>query len=545
MISHENRTSTIVAALLLVSAVVLVYAKTAGFAFVQLDDYEYIVYNDAVKAGLTAGGVRWAVTSSYMANWHPLTWLSHMADVSLFGVAPGPQHLMNALLHALSTAVLFLALKRMTGAVWRSAFVAALFGIHPLHVESVAWIAERKDVLSGFFFMLVLLFYERYARRGGTARYLLVMLFLSLGLLSKPMLVTTPFVLLLLDFWPLGRTKWAEPAEGAPWTPLSPVRLVLEKVPLFCLAAASSSVTYIAQQRGGAMTALSLLPLSERLANAVVANASYVEKAVWPASLSFFYVYPDKGHPWWLVVLSLCLIAGLSVLSLLFMRKKPFLLSGWLWYVGMLVPVIGFVQVGAQAMADRYSYLPLTGLFVMVVWSAADMVSALQETQRKLAAAISGAILVILGAVTSLQISYWADPMKVYQHAIRLDKGNWFAHNNLGLRLAGQGRYDLAIKEYGEATKLRPDYLEAHNNMAIALAQTGRIDEALFRFATIVQAAPYRPDFRLNLAHAQAAKGLRDEASRNYQEVLRLDPGNPQAIAGLRRVSEGGGKREN
>jgi hypothetical protein len=437
-------------ALVLSLLAALPYLAVGGLdAFINMDDDVYVYENPRVLKGLTIEGVRWAFTAFHISNWHPLTWLSHMTDVTIFGNDARGHHLVNILLHSLNTSLLFLSLFRMTAALWRSALVAALFALHPLHIESVAWIAERKDVLSGLFFMLVLLAYEWYVRRGGRRRYLLVALFLALGLMAKPMLVTVPFLLLLLDLWPLGRTAWAAPAGGGEGSPVSPGRLLWEKVPLLALALVSSGITFLAQRAGGAIKTLEFIGTDLRLANVAVSYVAYIGKTLWPLSLSMYYPFPPEMPPGWKVGGAVLVTAAVTAAAV-FLRRRPYFLVGWLWYLGMLVPVIGLVQVGDQAMADRYAYLPLTGLFVMAVWGSAEL---LRGRRRRWSVGAAAGVLLILTPLAARQAGYWKDSITLFSHALSVAPGSHIIHNNLANSLVRAGRTNEAITHYREALR--------------------------------------------------------------------------------------------
>ena len=356
----------------LVISILCIYWQVRHFSFVNYDDPQYVTANYAVQAGLAFENIRWAFTAVHANNWHPLTWLSHMLDCQIYGLDPGRHHLTNVLFHILNTLLLFLVFKKMTGALWKSAFVAALFALHPLHVESVVWVAERKDVLSTFFFMLTLWSYTRYVERTNLYNYLMVLLFFMLGLMTKPMLVTLPFVFLLLDYWPLQRFCFGSSDSNGQrsfyWG------LVWEKMPLFILSSASSVVTYLVQKSSGAVNSLAAIPFHVRIANALLSYVSYIEKMLWPEHLAVLYPYPNVILPWKIVCAGLLLMM-ISVFIFRRLRSKPYLAVGWLWYLGTLVPVIGIVQVGAQAMADRYTYVPLIGIFFIAAWGGADLVT--------------------------------------------------------------------------------------------------------------------------------------------------------------------------
>lgn len=491
-------------ALLLFLAASLPYLARGGIhTFINMDDDYYVYKNHWVLKGLTVEGVRWAFTTFDVSNWHPLTWLSHMADVTLFGTDAWKHHMTNILLHALNTSLLFLALHRMTAALWISSVVAALFGLHPLHVESVAWVSERKDVLSGLFFMLVLLTYERYVRRGGVRRYLLVLLFLAMGLMAKPMLVTVPFLLLLLDIWPLGRTFWAAPADGSEWRKTSYGRLLMEKVPLVAVSFASGVVTLAAQKAGEAVKPLEIIGFGQRLTNAAISYTAYIGKTLWPLSLSVYYpLSPGEIASWLMVSGALLVLVGVTV-AVVRQQRRPYLLVGWLWYIGMLVPVIGLVQVGYQSMADRYTYLPLTGLFVMAAWGTQEL---LGKRWRLMAA---GGILLLLAVLTVRQVGYWKDSATLFSRALATSRGNSLVHNNLGLALAQEGRVDEALSHYRAALSHDPNYPEAHFNLGIAMISHGTADEAVFHLEQALRLRPDMPSARAMLSFARRMQNRR------------------------------------
>ncbi|HWS16155.1 MAG TPA: tetratricopeptide repeat protein [Candidatus Methylomirabilis sp.] len=502
--------------LFLALSVLAVYGRTAWHPFITFDDEQYVASNPVVQRGLTADGAAWAFRTTHATNWHPLTWLSHMTDVELFGVDPGAHHLVNVLLHAANAVLLFLALRAMTGAAGRSAFVAALFALHPLHVESVAWIAERKDLLSGMFWILSMWAYAAYAARGGMPRYLLTAGCLALSLLSKPMAVTLPFVFLLLDFWPLRRAGTVPPR-----------RLVLEKVPFLALALASCVVTYAAQKSGGAVSPFPI-PVGARLANAAVSYVAYLGKTFLPVSLSVFYPHPwsfgGPGHPAWQWGGAVLSLAALTALALRGAKERPYLATGWLWFLGTLVPVIGLVQAGEQGMADRYTYLPLTGVFLIVAWGVPDALGD-RPWRRPALGAAAGAALAALATVSFAQAGLWRDSVTLFRHAAAVTENNWMAHANLGLAFERTGDVRQAVSHYEEAVRLKPEYELARNNLGSIYERSGRLDEAIvqFRFALA-----YRPDYaeaHNNLGIALAEKGLMDEAILHFREAIRLNPG--------------------
>ena len=482
----------------------------------MFDDDQYVIANARVQRGLDWDTVRWAFTTTETANWHPLTWLSYLLDVELFGVNAGKHHLVSLLLHALNAGLLYLLLLRMTGALWRSAFVAALFALHPLHVESVAWIAERKDVLSTLFWLATVGAWMEFVRSRRPVWYLSAVSLYAAGLMAKPMLVTLPFTLLLLDYWPWERLS--RPPKGG-WGRMK--GLLWEKAPLFAMAAASSVITVIAQR--GAMQTLTHLPLAWRAANALHAYAGYLGKTVWPASLSVFYPHPRTDLSALQIVVSLLAILALTVLSVRLRRKAPYLLFGWLWYLGTLVPVIGIVQVGDQAMADRYTYVPLIGIFVAASWGLADLVKE-NRVLRRAAAGAAAAALAALFVVTRVHAGYWVDTETLFRHALAVTSGNWLAHDCLGLALSSKGRIQEAIVHYREALKYDTGYADIHNNLAMALNATGRPEEARSHLREAVRLDPKAPIPLKNLGLALLKQGRIPEALDYLFRAERLDP---------------------
>ena len=471
--------------------------------FINFDDPQYVAENAPVLDGLTQAGVAWAFSTGHAGNWHPLTWLSHMLDVELFGVDPGAHHTVSLVLHVLTTLVLFWILWRTTAAPGRSAFVAAIFALHPLHVESVAWIAERKDVLSALFFMLTIAAYVSYARRPSVARYAIVVICFALGLMAKPMLVTLPFVLLLLDVWPLQRTKQS----------------MFEKIPLFALAIASSIVTFLVQQQAGAVRTFDALPFTTRLANAVVAYVAYLWKAIWPTGLAPIYPYPASQSI--LVVLgAAAFLAAITWAAWRWRRDRPYLLVGWLWYLGMLVPVIGLIQVGSQPIADRYTYLPLVGLSIAVAWGLPRRSAA----GAKAGAIAAAGVVIALAIGTRWQVSHWRTSIALWEHAVDAVPGNYRAHVNLGHALESVGKIDEAIAHDREALRIKPDYAEAHNNLGGALLERRRPAEAVIHLLKAVQLSPRYVTAHNNLGLALAATQQPDEAIAHFKQAVQLNP---------------------
>jgi tetratricopeptide (TPR) repeat protein len=500
-------------ALLLCLATLALHGRSIGFEFVAFDDRTYVADNPHVRAGLSLAGLRWALTATEAANWHPLTWLSHMLDVSLYGLDPGRHHLTSVLLHACNVWLLFALLAHATGRGWPSAFVAGLFAFHPLHVESVAWVAERKDLLSAAFGLLALRAYVAYARRPTARRYALTAACLALGLLAKPMLVTLPAVFLLLDVWPLARRR-------------GPIALVAEKFPLLALSALSGAITLVAQHGGGAVKSTEAIPMSGRLANAAVSCVRYLVKTVWPSELALAYPHPylPGGVPWSAgqVAGAALLLAAPTVVAALQWRLRPWLGVGWLWYLGMLAPVIGIVQVGSQAMADRYTYLPLVGPFVIVAWGAAELATGV--ARRRALGLLGIAVLVLLAALSWRQLGHWRDSLALFQRAVDVAPNNALMHNNLGTVLEQRGRIEEAARHYRQAIELRPAYPEAHNNLAAVLLGRGDAAGALEHYRLALAARPDYAQALNGLGSALAARGRTDEAITQLGRALALQP---------------------
>jgi Tfp pilus assembly protein PilF len=476
--------------------------------------------------------MKWALTSSYAANWHPVTWISHMLDVQLFGLNPMGHHIVNVLLHAVTMLLLFVVLFRMTGAIGRSAAVAGLFGLHPIHVESVAWVAERKDVLSALFWVLTMWTYVAYVRQPRVSRYIWIVVTFALGLMAKPMVVTLPFALLLLDVWPLRRID----LHAGWWTAAR--SLLLEKAPLFALSIGSSVITFVVQRHGGTVASSVRLPLVERIGNALISYIAYIGKTLWPLHLAAYYPYP-RVLPVALVVVSAVLLLAISIAAIFAGRRHPYVLIGWLWYLGTLVPAIGIVQVGTQAMADRYTYIPLIGIFIILAWGVPDILSS--PRWKTPIAAVTAAMLLSCAVVARQQVHHWESSQTLWQHALSVTTDNYAAHTFYGNALATQGNVDGAVAEYNEALRIRPDYPEAHNNLGPALAQSGRVDEAIAHFLEAVRLRPNYADAHNNLGVALATQGKFDEAIAHYTEALRLDPdqSRPHSNLGLALQAQG------
>jgi tetratricopeptide (TPR) repeat protein len=525
----------------LAATIWVAFGQTLHHEFVNFDDDLYVYDNPVVQKGLTWEGFRWALTYGQIGHWHPLTWLSHMLDCQWYGLNAGGHHLTNVLLHTASAILLFLVLRRMTGFLWRSAFVAVVFAIHPLRAESVAWVAERKDVLSALFFMLTLGAYARYAQgrsrvkcRGSSAGsgslaldprlstldYCLVVLFFALGLLSKNMLVTLPFVLLLLDYWPLGRFS--------SFTPPVFLRLVAGKIPLFVLTAGSCVATVLVPEK---LTA-SHLSFGLRVENAVVSYVTYLWQMIHPSGLACLYPNPQNPLPLWQVAGALGLLLTLSGAAWAFRRTQPWLVVGWLWYLGMMIPVIGLVQISFYAHADRYTYLPQIGLYVLLTWTAADLCAGWRH-RRAVLGGCATAILMALIFCARTQASYWRNSESLWTHTLACTSDNVIGHINLGRALFKNGNVDEAIAQYQKVLQIKPDSVEAHNNLGIALLREGGVDEAIVHYQRALQINPDSAEAHNNLGNALLQKGKVDEAIVHYQRALQINPDSAEAHINL------------
>jgi Tfp pilus assembly protein PilF len=525
--------------LLLFLITVAVYWSVSRCDFVNFDDSRYITYNPTVQQGLTAANLTWVWSAVVAANWHPVTILSHMLDCSLFGLHAGPHHLVNLLFHIANTLLLFGILRRMTGESWPAALVAALFAVHPLHVESVAWVSERKDVLSTFFGMLTILAYSRYVTerakgtpgqlaggsRSAALHYILALLFFALALMSKPMLVTWPLVLLLLDFWPLGRIQFPR-LRGAGSTAASPqgsnLRLIWEKAPFFALATACSAITMQVQQDAGLVVPLDYFTVSERVGNALVSYFRYIAKTLWPNHLAVFYPYPTYPHPRWpalLVVVSTAVLVLITLGAVRQIRQRPFLIFGWLWFLLTLVPVIGLVQVGHQTMADRYAYIPQIGLFVMVAWGLKDFCSA-RPVARPGVCAVAVAALAALCVVSSLQLRYWRNSEALFRHALDVTANNPLAQTDLADALLQQGRFDEALAHVKEARRLAPNVILIRMKLQEVLIRQGNTRELIELYRETLRSSPDQPGVLNNLAWTLATAA--DAQFRNGPEAVQL-----------------------
>ncbi|PKN29551.1 MAG: hypothetical protein CVU64_07660 [Deltaproteobacteria bacterium HGW-Deltaproteobacteria-21] len=529
-----DRTATIVALSLFLLAL-FVYWPVLHHDFIIWDDYDYIVNNPFVSSGLSVKNAVLAFTSSHSSNWHPLTWISHMLDVELYGVNPGLHHWNNVLLHSANTALLFFLLYNMTGAIWRSAFICAFFSLHPLHVESVAWVSERKDVLSTFFWMLSLLAYLSYARRQNLKTYALTFLFFACGLMSKSMVVTLPFVLLLLDYWPLGRFR--DLREKGKGLPRIFFHLCMEKIPFFVLSGCSSILTFLVQKEWGAVASSSALPLDARLSNAVISYVRYIVKMFWPVDLSAFYPFPQNPWSFHLAASALLLLTALSILVLA--SRRPHLFVGWFWYLGTLVPVIGLVQVGPQAMADRYTYIPHVGLLIALVWSIYDLC----RRPRIIVwiSTLSGLLILLLGLSTRSQLGYWQDSVSLFSHAIHVTQNNPRAHFHLGEALFSQGKIDEAVWYYTEAVRISPEEPLFLNGLASAQLAKGQYEEALLHLHEAIRIRPGYAEAMANIGSALWQRGDAEGAILYLRKTLDIKP-SPEANHLLGLVFSGQGE---
>lgn len=540
------QTAAIVIGLALLVAVL--FGRTTGFGFCNYDDPEYVTENEHVQSGLTADSIRWALTSTEHANWFPLTWLSLELDYELWGVdsvgrlAAGGFHLTNVVLHATNTLLLFWFLRAATANELASGCVAALFANHPLHVESVAWITERKDVLSTLFWMLTLLAYTRYARRPSIRRYLLVVTTFGLGLAAKQMLVTLPCVLLLIDYWPLrrwqpvtGESPQAQDTGGdSPgFPPFAGIRLVLEKLPLLVLSAALSTLTFWVQVHGGAVRSAEDLPVVFRLMTIPPAYVAYLAKAIWPAQLAVFYPHPAQAQLPWLTSITAALLVLAT--AAVFYRRRPWLLTGWLWYLGTLVPVIGLVQVGRQGIADRYTYIPLIGIFIAVVWQIRAFVLS-QRLSPRMAGVLGVVALASFAACTWVQVGYWRDNVALWQHALEVTGPNGQVLDGLGEALMREGREGDALPFLSELVKQMPDYDAGHINLAVALLLLGETAEGKLQLQEGLRINPRNTAAQFNLGRLEYSEGNMAEAEVHVREALRIQPRFPAAQALLSEI---------
>ena len=575
--SLVKKKSAILIVLTLVILVLVVYWPVQNYAFLKYDDYDYVVLNYRIQSGITFKSIADTFTNIYSGNWHPLTMLSHMLDWHLFGDKAGGHHWTSLVIHILNTVLLFLFFNTTTGAIWRSAVVAALFAIHPINVESVAWIAERKNVLSTFFWITTMLLYILYIRLPGWKRYLPVILSLALGLMAKPMLVTLPFVLLLLDYWPLNRTTINQLNEEQSKTTALVVKkekisfLILEKLPLLALSAISICVTLYAQRSVNTVASLDTLPLLKRIPNIIVSYGLYIKKLFWPVDLAAFY--PHWGINLWHVFFTAFMLVMVTVFICKYFRKLPYLSVGWFWYLGTLVPVIGLVQVGAQSMADRYAYVPFIGLFIMISWGIYGLLRKL--TSAKVILATASLIILALTTVSYFQVAYWRDTFTLFTHTLNVTENNFVAHYmlagelleqgkideairhyqsslllsnqkyiplfGLGRALSMQGKYDEAIAAFRQAIKINPKSAESYDHLCKALEKMGRRDEAIEEYRKLLKLVNDHPGLYNNFGNVLLRQGNYDEAIKQYNEALRIRPTDAGAYynSGLALMQQG------
>jgi len=510
----DGRARIILICLVLTSMVLAVFVQIRSHKFVDYDDIEYITGNNAVLTGLSWQNVQWAFTTGYAGNWHPVTWLSHMIDWQLYSSNPAGHHLTNLFFHIANTLLIFLVFKQMTGAIWQSAFAAALFALHPLHVESVAWASERKDTLSTLFWILTMWAYAGYAKKPNAVKYLSAIVFFALGLMAKPMLVTLPFVLLLLDYWPLERKISRH--------------LLVEKIPFFVLTAASSVITFLVQQRTGAIVAIDSLSLHRRIPNAILSYAEYIGKMFWPSNLAIFYPFNTGRISFWQIAACALLLLGISIFVVYLGRNQKYLPVGWFWFVGTLVPVIGIVQVGSQAMADRYTYVPLIGLFVIVSFGAAQLFGKLRYGVW-ISAAWAAVIIFALMVCTYRQVGFWRNSITLFEHATQVTENNYLAYSTLSNALGQKGDYDGAIKNALESLRIRPNYDIPCYNLGMAYYFKGDREKAIYYWTETLKTNPKYPEANYNLATVFLNKNDTAQATKHLQEELKLNPNHTGA----------------
>lgn len=526
----DKKIKLLIYSLFLAILTLAVFNQVRDFDFVHYDDDTYVAANRHVQAGLSASGIAWAFTATDAGFWHPLTWLSLMADYELYRLNPGGYHGTNLILHLLNTLLLFLIMASITDTFGKSAFVAGLFAIHPLHVESVAWIAERKDVLSAFFWFLTTGAYAAYVKRPALSSYLLVLLLFSLGLMAKPMLVTLPFVLLLLDYWPLCRMRDLSVKELSPslhsTQTLIKARIIgcllLEKVPLLLLALPAIALVFHTEVRVGALASLEAFPWAARISHALVSYWLYLGKTFWPVQLAVFYPHPGQ----WPLFTAGAALAGLLAVTYVCLKlstRFPYVIVGWFGYLGVMVPVIGLVQLGSQGLADRYTYLPLIGIFVTIAWGVPDILAGWRG--KKVALPVAAAVtLFLLAGMAWQQTGYWRDPVTLFQHALKVTKGNYLAHNNLGAALAREGQFDAALIQYEAALRLRPQYVDVFFNVGQVMAAKGRTAEAEGFYRAALQLKPSFVEAHNNLGIILVQQGKTAEAARHFEIALRIRP---------------------
>jgi protein O-mannosyl-transferase len=521
-----NKKNIILIVLFLIIASCAAFGRITGNDFINFDDDYYITENSHIQSGINAGSIKWAFVSIAVSNWHPLTWISHMLDWRLFGANASGHHFVNLLLHIGAVIFLFLFLNKTTTNIWPAAFAAAFFALHPLRVESVAWVSERKDVLSMFFGMACLYIYAFYAGHSKLSRYLLCLILFALALMSKPMLVSLPFVLMLLDYWPLGRWQKALSVSMESRYQLA-FRLLWEKVPFLLLTITSIVLTLWAQAKGNSIISIERLNFSERLSNAIVSYMAYLGKIFWPADLVVFYPY-EVALPLWKVLISAFTLMATTIVALSYIRKLPFLFVGWFWYLGTLIPVIGLVQVGKQSMADRYTYLPSIGIAVILAWLTPYLFRK-AEIHEKLLFSTAITVLCLLGFLTWMQCGYWKNSATLFSHAIRMTKDNYLAHNNLGVAQSAKGMIEEAIGNFDEAIRIRPDYTDAYYNRGIDYHILGRYRRAVEDYNKAILIKPDYTAAYYNRGIAYNNLGYYQRAIEDYEKAIRIKPDYAEA----------------
>jgi Flp pilus assembly protein TadD len=501
------------------------YWQVQHHEFINLDDGTYVTQNPEVQAGLSGESLRWAFSFNHASYWHPLTWLSHMLDCQLFGLNPTYHHFSSLFIHIATALLLFMALTRMTAAPWKSFFVAAFFALHPLNVESVAWVADRKNVLSTFFMLLTIWVYAHYVEKPGWVLYAGVWISMALGLLAKPMLVTLPFVLLLLDYWPLRRWKFHAMTKDEPsFQKTCPCRLVIEKIPFFALSAASLCVSYISSRGIGFVVPLKSVPLLLRVENALVSYVAYVEKMILPSGLAVFYPFPHSVPSWQFFGATLILMCA-TFLAIWVRDRAPYLVVGWFWYLGTLIPAIGLFQQGLwPAYADRFAYVPLIGLFLIVVWGSYDLVVRWRFS-RSFVGIVGAGVLVALGSITWVDVGHWKNSRVLFEYAVQVTKDNHLAQYNLGVALQGEGKTDEAILHLQKALQIMPDNGQFHNSLGAAFIQKGDLDKAFFHLTEAIRLYPGCAEAHNNLGNVLSDRGDIDGAIAQYRKAIEIDPG--------------------
>ena len=523
--------------LLLTCLIMAVYWQVKTFYYISYDSPEYVFANAKVQAGLTLENIRWAFTTTYFSNWHPLTWISHMLDVQVYGLNPGQHKLNNVFFHIVNTLLLFAILKKVSGNVLPCALVAGLFALHPLHIQSVAWIAERKDLLSALFFFLSILMYLRYLEMKTYSRYGLILLAYSMGLMAKPMIVTLPFILILLDYCPLGRFsfKMHSPRSFPSISVHGNERyktILLEKFPFLLMAILSSIITIHAQKAGGAMASFAELPLFERLSNAAVSYLLYLYKTIWPIELSIIYPHPSS-QPLWLIIVAVLVLLSLSYLFVYHFRRYPFLIFGWLFFLIMLVPVIGIIQVGVQALADRYMYLPIIGLFIIFSWGLLYVLQKFKERPLVYFSLISAFLVSIIALLSWKQLQYWKDGATLFSRAVSITKNNYVAQNNLGYELIQDFQFEEAEKHFIQALQINPNFEIAHLNLGRRLIEDEKFDEGIAHYLAALEIKPEYTDAHRALGNTLLQLGRNHEAAYHYLQVIRLNPESIEAYNNL------------